>query len=101
MLRILKVSGNSLTSILENGDYIIISKIPVVLNRLYRGDIVVFQNASFGVLVKKIEDINFTTNEIFVSGTHRDSVNSRILGAVNKKDIIGKMIFHIHHSNTK
>ena len=41
-------------------------------------------------IIKEIKD-----DKIFVIGTHNNSIDSRNFGYINKKDIIGKVIFTI------
>ena len=95
MLRIIKVAGDSLSPVYNDGDFVLIAKIPVCIRNLRAGDIVVFNHPEYGQLIKKIVSVSDRGNEIFVIGFHENSVDSRIFGAINKKDILGKVIWHI------
>jgi signal peptidase I len=95
MIRLIKVSGNSLVPEYGEGDFVLIAKIPFFLNSYRVGDVVVFDQPSYGVLIKKIERIVGGGKEFFVIGTHEHSIDSRLFGAVKKDSIIGKVIWHI------
>lgn len=95
MLRFLKVSGESLTPEFQEGDFVLIAKIPFLLSRLKPGDVIVFRQPEFGVMIKKIDFILPGGSEFFVIGSHDRSLDSRRFGPVKRDDLIGKVIWHI------
>lgn len=95
MLRLLKVTGQSLTPEFQEGDFVLVVKIPFFFDSLHKGDIVVFRHPDYGTLIKQVSSINPEHGEIFVTGTHPFSVDSKQLGAIPKNDLIGKVIWHI------
>ena len=95
MLRILKVSGESLTPEFREGDFVLIAKIPFLLNRLRADDTIAFRHPEYGVMIKKIETLEPEGDKIFVVGTHDHSVDSRRFGPIQRDDILGKVIWHI------
>lgn len=95
MFRIIKVTGDSLSPTYNDGDFVVITRIPVLLLNLKVGDIVVFNHPEYGQLIKKVDSILAQRNKIFVIGFHENSVDSRIFGTVNKNEILGKVIWHI------
>ncbi len=95
MLRFIKVLGYSLAPDYREGDFVLIAKIPFLLNRLKRGDTVVFSHPVYGTMIKRVESSGAKKGEIFVVGTHQDSVDSRQFGAIHTTDLIGKVIWHI------
>ncbi len=95
MIRLIKVSGSSLVPDYEEGDFVLIAKIPFFLNSYRVGDVVVFNHPVFGIMIKKIEQVLASGNEFFVVGSHERSVDSRQFGAVEKGVILGKVIWHI------
>lgn len=95
MFRIIKVTGESLSPSFRDGDYVLIITAPLFINRIRKGDIIVFDHDDYGRVIKMVERLDQTTGEIFVIGTHEHSVDSSKLGLIRKKSIIGKVILHI------
>ena len=95
MFKIVKVSGRSLEPLYQNGDFVLISKIPVFLKRLKRGDVVVIEHPRYGTLIKQVERLEAGAEQVFVLGIHDGSIDSRLFGAVPRKLITGKVIWHI------
>jgi nickel-type superoxide dismutase maturation protease len=95
MLRLIKVTGNSLWPEYREGDFVLIVKIPFSFFRYRVGDVVVFHHALYGTLIKKVERIQSQDGALFVVGYHPDSVDSRQFGAVLPQTILGKVIWHI------
>ena len=98
MLQVMKVTGESLSPFFETGDYVLIAKAPFLLRSLHVGDILVFRHAAYGVMIKRLEQVSPDGAEFFMLGTHPDSTDSRQFGPVARKNIIGKVIWHIPRS---
>lgn len=94
-IKILKISGDSLNPCYKNGDFVISCKTPIFLDKIYPGDIVVFNHHEFGIMIKKVMHLNKKGTEIFVMGTTDNSIDSRQFGFISPREIIGKVIFHI------
>ncbi len=91
MIKIFKIKGCSLFPTLEEGDYVL------VLNKFFslkEDDIVIFNHSKYGTLIKKIQKI-VNDDKLFVIGTDFDSIDSRTFGEIDKKSVIGKVIFKI------
>ncbi len=95
MLRFVKILDDSLLPEYQEGDYVLIAKSPLFLDSLRRGDVVVFKHPLYGMMIKKVSRIAGDGNQIYVIGTHANSVDSRQFGAVGKDALIGKVIWHI------
>jgi nickel-type superoxide dismutase maturation protease len=95
MIQILKVTGESLSPLFLEGDFVVVSKIPFVLRKIKAGDIVVFQHPVYGTMIKKVEHISPDGAEIFVVGTHPESTDSRQFGPLRRRQLIGKVVWHI------
>jgi len=95
MLKFVKILDNSLLPEYQEGDFVLIAKIPLCFDSVRRGDIVVFRHPLYGMLIKKVSHITGRGNQIYVVGTHNKSVDSRQFGTVSKNAIIGKVIWHI------
>jgi nickel-type superoxide dismutase maturation protease len=97
MLKLLKISGDSLYPEFEQGDFVLVSKIPFYISSPSAGDVIAFHQPGYGLLIKRIQTVD-SAGGIEVVGTHPESVDSRVFGAVRRKDIIGKVIWHIRKS---
>ena len=95
MLKILKVTGNSLSPFFLPGDFILAWRFPRRFPRLSQGDTVVFQHAAYGIMIKRVVSNHPAENYIQVEGTHPESISSEKIGAISYQDIIGKVIRRI------
>jgi signal peptidase I len=95
MLKLLKVTGSSLSPSYQEGDFVVVTKIPLFLVHLKPGDTLVFRHPDYGTLIKQIDHLIPETGEIYVVGTDEFSVDSRRFGFITKDDILGKVIWHI------
>jgi signal peptidase I len=94
MLRLLKVTGESLTPEFKGGDFVLVSKIPFLITPPSPGDVVAFQQPGYGLLIKRIQDIT-SDGRLNVVGTHPGSVDSRVFGPIQRENLLGKVIWHI------
>lgn len=95
MLRLIKVSGNSLSPQYGEGDFVLVIKIPLLFNLLKQGDTIVFNHPNYGILIKKVDNIDKERRKIFVIGSHAFSVDSREFGPIGREALIGKVIWHV------
>jgi nickel-type superoxide dismutase maturation protease len=95
MFRLLKVRGHSLAPDYQNGDFVLVSKIPVFFNRLRIGDVIAFHHPGYGVMIKRISALSSDRKALSVVGSHPWSVDSRQFGPVDRTAVIGKVILHI------
>jgi nickel-type superoxide dismutase maturation protease len=95
MFRLIKVTGESLSPFLKDGDYVLITTAPFLLKRINRGDLVVFHHDEVGMMIKKVAYVDPSLDALFVLGTHPSSVDSKQLGPISNKSVIGKVIWHI------
>ena len=94
MLKILKVNGDSLTPEFQQGDFVLVSKIPFIFIPPSPGDVIAFHQPGYGLLIKRIQNIN-PDGGVNVIGNHPESIDSRVFGPVRQEDMIGKVIWHI------
>jgi nickel-type superoxide dismutase maturation protease len=90
-----RISGRSLYPTYQDGDFVLVSKIPIFFRRLRQGDVVVLRHPSYGTLIKRVDRLKPDRDEIYLAGTQEDSLDSRQFGPVRQKRILGKMIWHI------
>lgn len=91
----MKVTGESLSPVYRDGDFVLINKIPFFLKKIKKGDIIVFDHKTYGRMIKKVDKVALDTGEIYVIGTHAQSVDSREFGPIHKEAVLGKVIWHI------
>lgn len=94
MLRLIKVTGDSLYPEYRSGDFVVTSKIPVLFGSLKTGDVVVLFRQPYGLLIKRIERIEPGGKRVFVLGTQLHSVDSRKFGWIDRNEILGKVLYH-------
>ncbi len=95
MLRIVKVTGESLSPEYKEGDYVVVTTIPFFFYSLKQGDKVVFRHPVYGTMVKRVEQVGSDGQEIFVIGSHPQSVDSRQFGPIPKAWVTGKVLWHV------
>jgi signal peptidase I len=95
VLMILRISGQSLYPILQNGDFVIVSKIPILIAGIKPGDVVVFNHPVYRKIIKKVERIENGGEALFVVGENDDSVDSRRFGSIPRRWVLAKVIGHI------
>ncbi len=94
MLKIIKVTGSSLSPFFLSGDFVLVSTSQRQFKNLKEGDSVVFFHPEYGRLIKFIAK-NFPDSEILkVTGSHEDSMSSHKLGFIPYSNLIGKVVFH-------
>lgn len=91
MLKILKVTGNSLSPFFLPGDYVLVLRTPRRFKNLSPGDFVVFNHREYGRLIKQVIRNNPSGTYIETEGIHPDSISTQEIGRVHYENIIGKV----------
>jgi signal peptidase I len=99
VIQVLKVTGESLSPLFQEGDYVVVLKHPRFLKSLKSGDVIVFHHAYYGTMIKRIETVSPENDEITVAGSHPDSVDSRSFGPILRKDVVGKVLWRIKYNH--
>jgi signal peptidase I len=94
MLRILKVIEESLAPEFQQGDFVLVSKIPFLFISPSPGDVIAFHQPGYGLMIKRIQNLS-PDGGVNVIGNNPESVDSRVFGTVRREDFIGKVIWHI------
>lgn len=95
MLRIFRVTGDSLSPEYQEGDYVVLATIPFFIHPIKVGDVIVFDIQPYGTLIKRVESVEGDNGLLTVKGDRVDSVDSRNFGPIHKKSVIGKVVWHI------
>ncbi len=87
-----RVNGHSMQPTIFSNQTVLVSSIPYLFASPKIGDIIAFTDKmNKKVLIKRITKI--TTDGYFLSGDNiSDSIDSRRLGAIKRKAILGKVI---------
>jgi len=90
MLRLVKVTGQSMSPTLEDGDYVLTKK-----PRLYRaGLIYVINHSELGRIIKRLQDTKHNKC-LFIGDNSKASTPSSLIGAVEKDRVVGQVILII------
>jgi phage repressor protein C with HTH and peptisase S24 domain len=95
MLRIIKVTGNSLSPFFLPGDYVIAWRSLRRFNRLSPGDHAVFFHHDFGLLIKRVVHNDPSGRFIEAEGNLPDSLSAKQIGDIPYENIVGKVILRI------
>ncbi len=91
MFKIIKILGESLSPDYQSGDFVLLLQ----HGKIRVGDIVVFQQPGYGMLIKRVHGILADENQFDVRGSVPESVDSRTFGMIKRAQITGKVIWHI------
>ncbi|MHB8443452.1 MAG: nickel-type superoxide dismutase maturation protease [Patescibacteria group bacterium] len=95
-IKFLKVKGDSMYPTIADGSVVFISFLKYLFLPPKVGDIVVIKTDKFNniLILKRISDIK--NNEYYVLGDNlNDSFDSRKFGYIEKRHIIGKVLFYL------
>ena len=95
MIKLMKVTGESMSPSFQNGDFIFVVNVPFNSKFLKPGDVIVFNNFEYGTMIKKIASIDWDLKELSVIGIHPGSIDSKVFGTIKFCDIVGKVVWHI------
>jgi nickel-type superoxide dismutase maturation protease len=95
MFRLLKVRGTSLYPDFKDGDYVLVAKSPFPARQIRVGDVIVFQQPGYPRLIKRVTQVQNGGRAFEVRGTQIESTDSRNFGPVDRRQISGKVIWHI------
>ena len=95
MLKVLRVVGESLAPEITEGDFVVLLKIPFSFNYIKPDDVIAFSNPHYGVMIKRVSQVDDKRSRFFVLGNNDLSVDSRRLGWIDHEDLVGKVIWHI------
>ena len=88
MLKIIKVTGNSLSPFFLPGDYVVIGMKPLFSGNIHPGDFIVFDHEEYGRLIKKVLEYDPDSDLFNIIGAHPLSLDSRQVGPVASSSVI-------------
>lgn len=95
MLKLIKVSGGSMSPALNDGDYVVTIK-----PRSFRpGLVYVINHTDLGQIIKRLDRIE--NNRLIVSGDNKDSTPSSVIAPTAKDRVIGRAMIAVTKSGLK
>ena len=92
MIKIIKVTGNSLSPFFLPGDFVLIWQSPSRFKKYSPGDFVVVKHSDFGTLIKRVKYNDPDDQYLELEGIHPDSLTPQKMGRVSYDNIIGRVI---------
>jgi type IV secretory pathway protease TraF len=72
-----------------------VSKIPYLFSKSRQGDVIAFRHEAYGTMIKQVQAVSSDKDEIHVTGTQENSIDSRQFGPITTEAVLGKVIWHI------
>jgi hypothetical protein len=94
MFRIIRISGESMSPEYHDEDFVLVSRLPLLLGLVKIDSVLVFRSWNYGLLIKKVSEIDKKNRRFFFTGTNHMSLSTEKIGTIDKKDIIGSVLFH-------
>ncbi len=95
MLKIVRLRGESLSPEFQPGDYVLLWTGKRSRRAIREGDVIVFRQAAYGTMIKRVQQIEPESGWLHVRGTHPHSVDSNRFGPIHPEEVIGKVIAHL------
>ena len=96
MIRLLKVTGESLSPFFDAGDYVLALERRLWRRPIRPGDVVIFRHPDYGTLIKRVERLEDEGALAFVIGANLLSTDSRTFGAIPIAWITDRVIWRVH-----
>jgi hypothetical protein len=100
LLKFLRISENSLYPRYQDGEYVLVSKLPILVRGIRPGDVIVFEQPHLGKLIKLVDHVEGDGHLLYVLGLAPESVDSRSFGLVPSERVLGKVIRHFPKKST-
>jgi nickel-type superoxide dismutase maturation protease len=91
MLHLIKVQGESMAPVLNDGDFVLTSRWH---KKLKTGHLVVVDHALYGFIIKKVLHIA-PDGQLWLGGESNKSLQSERIGWVSPRRVIGKVIHRV------
>ncbi len=77
----------------QDGDFVVLAAKSFLFKNIKTGDTVVFKHEFYGMMIKNVQSVD--QDQIYVTGNHIHSVDSKQLGPIHRDRLLGKVIWHI------
>lgn len=98
MVKFFRVKGESMLPLLVEGDLVLAADWYWLTGPLRPGDLVVVRHPVYGVLVKQVEHLLPGTGQLTVRGTRPVSLDSQEFGPLERRAVLGKVIWRVRRA---
>ena len=98
MIRIYKITGNSMYPEYCDKDYLIVFTL-FKKQFIKNNQNIVFIHSRLGLIIKKIVSIDYLNKTFCVKGNNNQSISSEMLGIINFSQIKGVPLLHIKNNS--
>src|SRR5262245_28908196 len=98
-IQIFRVAGRSMEPEFREGDFVVISKLPLTLKYMRPGKRIAFVHSKYGMLIKKVQEYNPVLKLLWATGINRLSSHCDEIGPIPVKNVIGEVIGHIRKTH--
>ncbi len=95
IFRVYRVAEHSLYPAYRDGDFVIVSRIPILFKGIRAGDVVVFNHPVYREMIKKVHEVMEDGKRLFVVGENEESVDSRRFGPIPASWVLGVVVWHV------
>ncbi|PID67184.1 MAG: hypothetical protein CR959_01475 [Fusobacteriales bacterium] len=92
MLKIIKITGDSMLNKYKNGDFVLILKSPFFKYLLKKERDVVFFKEPYGIMIKSIDKIDEKNQTLDLKGLNEKSISKELLKNIPYGDVLGVVI---------
>ena len=92
MFKILRVTGSSMLPSLNDGDFVCAMRWP--FRWLRSGQIVVVKSSTYGVIIKRVDQVNTDGTFTLTGDNKAHSVSQEAMGKFTRAQLLGKVIYH-------
>lgn len=94
-IKIFRVTGRSMEPEFREGDFVMVSKLPLRTKYVRPGTHIAFIHSKYGMLIKKVQEYNPVRKLLWATGTSRFSIPSDEIGPIPVKNVLGEVIGHV------
>ena len=78
----------------------LVSRIPYLFRPVRTGDVVVFRDEVRGLLIKRVAEVSPDRLQARVLGAHGESLDSRAIGPIDVRRILGTVVWHVRRKGS-
>lgn len=94
-IKIFRVAGRSMEPEFREGDFVMVSKLPLRPKYVRPGTHIAFVNSKYGMLIKKVQEYNPARKLLWATGTSPFSIHGDEIGPIPVKNVLGEVIGHV------
>jgi hypothetical protein len=99
-IEIFRVAGRSMEPEFREGDFVMVSKLPLKPKYVRPGTHIAFVHSKYGMLIKKVQEYNPELKLLWATGTSRFSIPTHEIGPIPVKNVLGEVVGHVRKTRT-